>query len=70
MIFLRHVERTRVLVHVLDASGMEGRDPIEDFYKINEELLKYNPKLSEKPPQIVVANKMDIPSSNEWLEKK
>ncbi|NMA86884.1 MAG: GTPase ObgE [Tissierellia bacterium] len=66
--FLRHVERTRVLVHVLDASGMEGRDPIEDFYKINEELLKYNPKLSEKP-QIVVANKMDIPSSNEWLEK-
>src|SRR5699024_9467936 len=45
--FLRHVERTRVLVHVLDASGMEGRDPIEDFYKINEELLKYNPKLSE-----------------------
>lgn len=66
--FLRHVERTRVLVHVLDASGTEGRDPIEDFYKINEELVKYNPKLSEKP-QIIVANKMDILQSEEWIDK-
>ena len=66
--FLRHVERTKVLVHVLDTSGMEGRNPIEDFYKINEELLKYNPKLAEKP-QIIAANKMDIPGANEWLEK-
>lgn len=66
--FLRHVERTRVLVHVLDASGIEGRNPIEDFYKINEELVKYNPKLSEKP-QIIVANKMDLPQAEEWLIK-
>lgn len=57
--FLRHIERTRLLVHVLDISGFEGRDPLEDFYKINEELMKYNPKLKEKP-QIVAANKMDI----------
>lgn len=66
--FLRHVERTRILVHVLDASGLEGRNPIEDFYKINEELVKYNPKLSEKP-QIIVANKMDISESKEWINK-
>ena len=66
--FLRHVERTRLLVHVLDGSGIEGRNPIEDFYKINEELVKYNSKLSEKP-QIIVANKMDIPSSEDWLGK-
>lgn len=66
--FLRHVERTRVLVHILDTSGSEGRDPIEDFYKINEELVKYNPKLAEKP-QIIGANKMDLPESEEWLKK-
>ncbi|MGM0395473.1 MAG: GTPase ObgE [Bacillota bacterium] len=66
--FLRHIERTRVLVHVLDASGSEGRNPIEDFYKINEELFQYNDKLKEKP-QIIVANKMDIPSSSEWIDK-
>lgn len=66
--FLRHVERTRVLVHILDISGSEGRDPIEDFYKINEELVKYNPRLAEKP-QIIGANKMDIPESEEWLRK-
>ncbi|NMB26887.1 MAG: GTPase ObgE [Tissierellia bacterium] len=66
--FLRHVERTRVLVHVLDTSGLEGRNPIEDFYKINEELFQYNSKLSEKP-QIIVANKMDLSQSKEWLIK-
>lgn len=66
--FLRHVERTRVLVHVLDTSGLEGRNPIEDFHKINEELVQYNPKLSEKP-QIIVANKMDLPEANGWLSK-
>ncbi|NMB08681.1 MAG: GTPase ObgE [Tissierellia bacterium] len=64
--FLRHVERTKVLVHILDASGIEGRSPIEDFYKINKELIKYNPKLSEKP-QIIAANKMDIPQAKDWL---
>lgn len=66
--FLRHVERTRVLVHVLDTSGLEGRNPIEDFYNINEELIKYNPKLKEKP-QIIASNKMDLPESKDWLDK-
>ncbi|MBU5427200.1 GTPase ObgE [Tissierella pigra] len=66
--FLRHVERTRILVHVLDVSGSEGRDPIDDFYKINEELSKYNIKLKDRP-QIIVANKMDIPGAEEGLQK-
>ncbi len=57
--FLRHIERTKILVHLVDVSSREGRDPVDDFYKINEELKKYNPKLAEKP-QIVVANKIDI----------
>lgn len=66
--FLKHVERTKVLIHVLDISGSEGRDPIEDFYKINEELEGYNEKLATKP-QIIFANKMDIPGAEENLEK-
>ena len=57
--FLKHVERTRLLLHVVDASGIEGRNPIEDFDKINEEITKFNPKLAEKK-QIVVANKKDV----------
>lgn len=57
--FLRHVERTRLLIHVVDISGMEGRDPYEDFLKINEELKKYSVKLWDRP-QIVVANKCDL----------
>ena len=57
--FLRHVERTRLLLHVVDASGIEGRNPIEDFDLINKEILTYNPALAEKK-QIVVANKKDI----------
>lgn len=65
--FLRHVERTRVLVHVLDASGVEDRDPVEDYYTIMEELSKYDSKLSEKP-LIIVANKMDIEGSKEGLQ--
>lgn len=65
--FLRHIERTRVLVHVLDASGSEGRNPVEDFYKINEELVQYNDKLQTKP-QIIVANKMDMPGGEEGIE--
>lgn len=56
---LRHIERTKVLVHIVDISGIEGRDPLDDFEKINTELKKYNEKLSSRP-QIVVANKMDI----------
>ncbi|WIV10615.1 GTPase ObgE [Proteiniborus sp. MB09-C3] len=57
--FLRHIERTRILVHLVDVSSKEGRDPVEDFYKINAELKEYNSKLESKP-QIVVANKIDI----------
>lgn len=57
--FLRHIERTRLLIHVVDISGSEGRDPIEDFIKINDELKKYSVDLSDRP-QIVVANKSDI----------
>ncbi|MEF9990780.1 MAG: GTPase ObgE [Romboutsia sp.] len=57
--FLRHVERTKVLIHIVDISGLEGRDALEDFDKINSELSLYNEKLSSRP-QIVVANKMDI----------
>lgn len=56
--FLRHIERTKILIHVLDVSGMEGRDPIEDYEKINGELKKYSDKLSRKL-QIIAANKVD-----------
>lgn len=57
--FLRHIERTRVLIHVVDISGIEGRDPLEDFLKINEELKKYDVKLWDRP-QIIAANKSDM----------
>ncbi len=57
--FLRHVERTRLLLHVVDASGIEGRNPVSDFDLINAELETYNPELAKRP-QIVVANKMDV----------
>lgn len=66
--FLRHIERTRILVHVLDASGSEERNPIEDFHKINEELFQYNEKLREKP-QIIAANKTDLPEAAQWVDK-
>ncbi|QKS70759.1 GTPase ObgE [Paenalkalicoccus suaedae] len=65
--FLRHIERTRVIVHVIDMSGLEGRDPYEDYITINEELKQYNMRLTERP-QLVVANKMDLPDSEEHLE--
>ncbi|MFJ7971207.1 GTPase ObgE [Psychrobacillus sp. NPDC096389] len=65
--FLRHIERTRVIVHVIDMSGMEGRDPYEDYLTINEELKQYNLRLTERP-QIIVANKMDMPDSEENLK--
>lgn len=65
--FLRHVERCRMLVHVVDVAGSEGRDPIEDFEKINEELVKFNPELA-KCPQIVAGNKMDL-ADDEQLER-
>ena len=57
--FLRHVERTKVLIHIVDISGLEGRDALDDFDKINSELKLYNEKLATRP-QVVVANKMDI----------
>lgn len=60
--FLRHIERTRVLLHLIDVSGFEERDPYDDFLKINAELRKYDPDLLKRP-QIVVATKMDLPDS-------
>lgn len=57
--FLRHIERTRVLIHVLDVSGLEGRDPLEDYRHINQELALYNERLLQRP-QIIAANKMDL----------
>jgi GTPase len=65
--FLRHIERTRVIVHVIDMSGMEGRDPYEDYLTINDELKEYNLRLMERP-QIIVANKMDMPDAEENLK--
>ncbi|SDK57593.1 GTPase ObgE [Natronincola ferrireducens] len=62
--FLRHVERTKLLIHVIDVAALEDRDPMEDFNKINEELKLYSPQLSKKP-QIVAANKVDIPQGEE-----
>ena len=69
--FLRHIERTRLLLHVIDVSASEGRDPVEDFYVINKELKEYSPKLAQRK-QIIVANKIDSmqdPSLYEKLEK-
>lgn len=65
--FLRHIERTRVIVHVIDMAGTEGRDPYEDYLKINYELKKYGQHLLKKP-QIIAANKMDIPGADENLQ--
>lgn len=62
--FLKHIERTKLLVHVVDVSGVEGRNALEDFETINDELQKYNTLLATRP-QIVVANKMDIPGADE-----
>ena len=66
--FLRHIERTKVLLHVVDVSGCEGRDPIDDFEKINHELEAYSSKLARRK-QLVVANKMDLPDSAENFVK-
>lgn len=57
--FLRHIERTKILLHVVDAASTEGRDPIDDIYKINEELKNYNEELASRP-QIIAANKTDV----------
>lgn len=66
--FLRHVERTRVVVHVIDMAATEGRDPYEDYLAINEELRAYDPSILERP-QIIVANKMDMPDAQEHLDR-
>ena len=60
--FLRHVERTKLILHLVDASGLEGRDPVEDYYKINVELEKYSEKIAKRT-QILVANKIDLPEA-------
>ena len=66
--FLRHIERTRVIAHVVDMAGSEGRDPYEDFIMINKELEAFNEKLIKKP-MIVIANKMDLPEAKDNLEE-
>ncbi|MGN5879388.1 GTPase ObgE [Staphylococcus sp. HMSC063A07] len=66
--FLRHVERTKVIVHMIDMSGSEGRDPFNDYHVINQELINYQQRLEERP-QIIVANKMDVPGAQDNLQK-
>ncbi len=66
--FLRHAERTALLLHMIDIAAVEGRDPIRDFEVINNELRLYNPELAKKP-QIVVANKIDLPNADRNLER-
>ncbi len=67
--FLKHVERCRLLVHIVDVSGHEGRDPKEDFSRINEELVKFNPELADRP-QIVAGNKIDMAEPEQIEEFK
>ena len=66
--FLRHIERTKILIHVVDVSGIEGRDPIEDYEKINADLAKYSEKLARKR-QVVAANKIDLLGDSDNLER-
>ncbi|MFC0522468.1 GTPase ObgE [Pontibacillus salicampi] len=66
--FLRHVERTRVIVHVVDMASLEGRDPYEDYKTIQEELIQYDERLKHRP-QMVIATKMDMPEAEERLEE-
>ncbi|WP_067932986.1 GTPase ObgE [Alicyclobacillus kakegawensis] len=65
--FLRHIERTRVLVHVIDMAAVDGRDPIQDYQVINEQLYKHDARLARRP-QLVAANKMDLPEAEEHLQ--
>ncbi len=62
--FLRHIERTRLLLHLIDAAGVDGRDPLDDYHQINKELRLYHPELAKRP-QIVVLNKLDLPAARE-----
>ncbi|MCU9592886.1 GTPase ObgE [Caldibacillus thermolactis] len=66
--FLRHIERTRVIIHVIDMASVEGRDPYQDFVTINNELKEYHMRLTERP-MIIAANKMDMPDAEENLKK-
>ena len=66
--FLRHIERTRLLVHVIDVSGSEGRDPVDDYFKIKGELTRYSPRLGELK-QVVAANKMDVTGAQDNLDR-
>lgn len=66
--FLKHIQRTRVIAHIIDMSGLEGRDPLEDYETINKELKDFDEKLILKP-QVVIANKMDLESAKENLER-
>ena len=66
--FLRHIERTRVIAHIIDMGSTEGRNPYDDYVLINKELEEFNPKLLEKP-QVIIANKMDMDSARENLEE-
>ncbi|NLJ74900.1 MAG: GTPase ObgE [Firmicutes bacterium] len=68
MEFLRHIERTRVIVHIVDAAGVDGRDPVEDYYKINRELKLYSEELWACP-QFVVANKVDLPEAQDNISR-
>ena len=65
--FLRHIERTKLILHVVDAAAVDGRNPVDDFAKINVELKRYSDKLA-KLPQILVANKTDLPQSSEHVD--
>ena len=66
--FLRHIERTKVIAHIIDMSNSEGRDPYDDYVTINKELESFNPKLLKKP-MIIIANKMDMPDSKDNLNE-
>jgi len=66
--FLKHIERTKIIAHIIDMSGIEGRNPYEDYLTIRKELEEFSPKLLNKP-EIIIANKMDIPSSIENLKE-
>ena len=66
--FLRHIERTKILIHIIDMAGVDGRDPVEDYKSLNNELKQYSAHL-EKKPQLIVANKMDLPEAKENLKR-
>ena len=66
--FLRHIDRTRLLVHVVDMAAVDGRDPVADYHQVNQELAAHNPALARRT-QIVVANKMDLPQAKEQLAR-